>query len=192
MLLPVLILLAAAPDAVAISKRVQKAGAATITATFRDADGEHRVVFTELPMVTKKELRSKRLTVVHELRKIGRWTAVWDAKDFVNDCEFDVTVRLNEKSIAITDLDGNGRAELSFLYQLGCRSDVSAMTLKLLMYEGTAKYALRGQTRTKVGEEESGKAIEEGGSHEIDPAFEKAPPSFLEHAKAQWARFVRG
>ena len=188
MVAALLLLLAAAPEAVAISKRA----GGTVTATFRDVDGDHRVVFTEHPLVTKKALRSKRLTVVHEVRKAGRWNAVWDAKDFVNDCEFDVTVALNDKSIAITDVDGNGKAEVSFLYQLGCRSDASPMTLKLLMYEGKTKYALRGQTRTKVAEEDDGKAIEEGGSHQVDPAFEQAAPGFLGFAKAQWERFVRG
>jgi hypothetical protein len=188
-----LMLLGAAPDSVAISSRVVTAGAATITVTFQDLEGEHRVLFTEHALATKKGLRSKRLTVVHQMKKDirARWTEVWDAKDFVNGCEFDVTVALNEKSISVTDVDGNGKAEISFVYQLGCRSDVSPLTLKLLMYEGKAKYALRGETRTKVGEEESGKSIEEGGSHQEDPAFEKAPPVFLEHAKAQWELFSR-
>ena len=191
MWLAVLGVLAAAPEAV--SARTEKAGATIITTTFKDVEGEHRVVFTEHALVAKKDLRSKRLTVVHESRKDARarWTAVWDAKDFVNDCAFDVMLALNEKSISVTDLDGNGKAEISFAYQLGCRSDVSPLTLKLLMYEGKAKYALRGQTRSKVGEE-GGKSIEEGGSHEVDPAFGKAPPAFLEHAKAQWDLFVRG
>lgn len=191
MLIPLLCLVAAAP-VTSKTARVEKAGASSLTASFSDSDGEHRVVFTEHAQVTKKDQRSKRLTVRHEQRGDDRaaWALVWEAKDFVDDCEFDLTVAFVDASIAITDLDGDGRAEISFLYQLACRSDVSPLTLKLLMYEGTTKYALRGQSRVKVGEE-NGKDLEEGGSHEVDPAFAKAPPSFLAHATGQWARFVR-
>ncbi len=188
-----LVILATTPDAVAISKRVEKSGSATLTASFSDVDGQHRIIFREHAEVRKKDLRSKKLTVVHESRNSpnGQWIAVWEAKDFVNDCEFDLALALNDASISITDLDSNGRAEVSFLYRLGCRSDVSPLTKKLLLYEGKTKYALRGLSRVQVGQTEDGKAIEEGGTHEVDPGFAAAPAAFLEHAQGQWARFSR-
>ncbi len=183
------LLLAAAPES-NISARVEKAGAQIITATFKDSDGEHRVVFTEQKLVSKKDKRSQQLTVLHEKKVKNAWVKVWDAKDFINDCEFDVTVQVLDKSITVTDLDADGLAEVSFMYQLGCRSDVSPLSLKLLMYEQTRKFALRGVTRVKVGEE-NGKDLEEGGTFEADSAFKTADKGFQPFAEKQWEQFKR-
>jgi hypothetical protein len=89
-------------------------------------------------------------------------------------------------SLTITDLDGNGIAESTFLYKLGCRSDVSPDRLKLIMHEGKAKYALRGETLIPTGD--PNKKL--GGQKAIDPAFRRAPKVFLDHALLQWDALV--
>jgi len=83
-------------------------------------------------------------------------------------------------------LDGNGIAESTFLYKLGCRSDVSPNRLKLIMHEGKAKYALRGETMVPTTDPEK----KLGGQKAIDPAFRRAPKAFLDHALQQWNAFV--
>lgn len=127
-------------------------------------------------------LRSRELTVSHS---VGTSKDLWRAKDFVEKCEFDLTLEVIEGSIRLTDLDDDGEPEISFLYKLACRSDVSPLTAKFLMYEGTTKYALRGETKERVGENEYA-----GGDFKADPAFDQAPRQFVEFAQAQWKALI--
>lgn len=152
---------------------------------FSDRSGEHVVRFT-LGAERKKQqgeaiLRSRELLVTHAVGK----KEVWRAKDFVEACEFDLSLEVVEGSIRLTDLDEDGEPEVSFLYRLGCRSDVSPLTAKLLLYEGGTKYALRGQSKEQVGEAEFA-----GGDFTADKAFGQAPKAFLEFATGQWRQLV--
>ena len=153
--------------------------------TFRDVDGAHRV---RLVFQSPENGGSRRVIITHEARKTEKaaWKKVWEAKDFVNDCEFDLSLDVSWAQATVTDLDNDGVGEFAFTYVLGCRSDVSPLTMKLLMYEGSSKYALRGTNRVRVSDKDF-----EGGTFEVDAAFKKAPASFLEHAKAQWAEAIK-
>ena len=165
-----------------------------IEITFSDRDGEHKITINESPVEKKQKgdewVKSARLTVVSEVRstKDAKWVTTWQAKDFVNDCEFDLTLRVIDDSIEVTDLDENGRAEVAFMYRLGCASDVSPSTLKLLMYQGTSKWALRGTSKVKTGVE-NGKPLFAGGEVTVDGAF-KGTPTLLRAAMAMWQRNV--
>lgn len=178
------LVLSAAPQG-ALSSWSSSKGVDSREFRFTDAAGEHVVRFV-LGAEKKKEkddwvLRSRELLVTHVVGK----KEIWRAKDFVEQCEFDLSLEVVEGSIRVTDLDEDGEAEISFLYRLGCRSDVSPLTAKLLLYEGAAKYALRGQSKEQVGEAEF-----VGGDFKPDPAFEQAPKAFLEFARGQWKGLV--
>jgi hypothetical protein len=54
------------------------------------------------------------------------------------------------------------------------------------MYEGTAKYAMRGETVVDIG---GGEKV--GGTHAIDPTIKDAPPSFANHLEGRWAELTR-
>ncbi len=158
--------------------------------TFSDVKGAHSVYFVLEP-VKQKPLegdegftRSRTLTVTHTLA--GK--QVWEAKDFVLDCRFDLTLDLLAKSIEVTDLDHDGEGEVSFAYTRGCKSDVSPLDLKLLVYRGATKYALRGTTKVMVGRDPKGAPSVTGGEFKAD--FLGAPHALLEHAKDRWAQFV--
>lgn len=165
--------LTAAPEA-KLDAWVSSKNGQTRQLTFSNASGPHVVAF-------KFAANRERFDVVHTAGK----QEVWRAKDFNQGCEFDATFEVVEGSISVTDLDDDGEPEISFIYRVGCRSDVSPVTVKLLMYEGSTKYALRGDSRERVSETDF-----MGGDFKIDPAFEKAPPRFLEYAKAQWKKLV--
>ncbi|MBX7100526.1 MAG: hypothetical protein K1X89_22605 [Myxococcaceae bacterium] len=148
---------------------------------FEDGAGEHR-----LTIVRTAKHRAANLQVTHEVKAPkGTWTRVFQANDFVPTCEFDLTLELVKDSVQLSDADGDGEVELSFAYVLGCRSDVSPLTLKLLLYEGATKYALRGTNRVLVGQDEQGKPQFEGGDHQADPAFKAAAP-LLAYAETRW------
>lgn len=174
-----------AVSAVSLAPWEKAKGGQTRELHFTDKEGAHTVKFFLGDLRQKKieegYTRDRDLTVTHTIGK----REVWKAKDFVKQCEFDLELEVLENSIEVTDLDDDGIAEVSFLYKLGCRSDVSPLDVKLLMYEGSTKYALRGQSYERVGETEY-----MGG--EFKPDFGDAPPAFVDYAKARWQRLVRG
>ena len=204
----VLLLAASSPDAgpqSSVSKWTSVKGVESRELTFTGKDGQPHVVRFVLSALKQKKIgsggradasganrsdpertddgfeRSRELTVTHS----AGGKEIWKARDFVNQCEFDLTLDVLEGSIRLTDLDGDGEPEVSFVYRLACRSDVSPLDAKLLMYEGATKYALRGQTKERVGENEFA-----GGDFKVDPAFEQAPKQFVEFAKAQWKSLI--
>lgn len=50
------------------------------------------------------------------------------------------------KAVTITDIDNNGISEVSIPYVLICRGGMDPGTMKIIAYEDSTKYALRGET----------------------------------------------
>ena len=110
----------------------------------------------------------------------GKISLSREIKDFVENCEFDLMIGHELNAITLTDLDDDQIGEITFIYRLTCTSDVSPSEQKLMLLENGDKYALRGFTEV----------MGEGGEYEMDPAFDKAPKSFLEHAKKLWSENI--
>jgi hypothetical protein len=127
--------------------------------------------------------RSKELFAYQYVNKSGSWSQLWKVNDFINDCEFDVTLEFFEGSLTITDLNKNGIGESTFLYKMACRSDVSPCDMKLIMHEGDVKYAIRGTMKIFVDNKWY------GGEYKVDKSFNDAPSGFLEYAKEQWNKY---
>jgi hypothetical protein len=158
---------------------------------WKDKNGQNVIVLSESEVKVKKgksqydsDKKSKQLYGYHFLIKEGNAEELWKVQDFVNDCEFDLTLEHLKKSLTVTDLDSNGIAESTFLYRLTCRSDVSPCDMKLIMHEGKEKYALRGEMEITF---ENGDNF--GGKMNTDKSFDKAPAAFLKYAKKQWEQF---
>ncbi|OGR06816.1 MAG: hypothetical protein A3K23_02125 [Desulfobacca sp. RBG_16_58_9] len=130
--------------------------------------------------------RAAELHSYHYVKDKEKHRLLWKLYDFVEICPYDLDLAFLPNSLTITDLDHNGIAESTFLYKLGCRSDLSPVQLKLIMHEGKAKYAIRGETI--VPGDPPQKKI--GGQQIIDPVFHRAPKVFLDHAVQQWNAFV--
>ncbi|HEX8326686.1 MAG TPA: hypothetical protein VF629_04035 [Hymenobacter sp.] len=110
----------------------------------------------------------------------------WQVHDFVADCPLDLEARFLPKGLAVTDLDGNGTAEVWLVYRTVCRGDVGPSTQKIIMREGLRKYAVRGTSRIALG---GGQA--EGGTYTFDAALQAAPAAFRQHAARLWQQHVR-
>lgn len=103
-------------------------------------------------------------------------------RDFTDaGCPLAPEAKFHDAARAVTDLDGDGIAEVTFAYQVSCRSDVSPATYKLLVLEGGTKYILRGETTIDPGDGVI------GGTFTADPVEAKWPAAFLAHAKKTWA-----
>lgn len=148
-----------------------------------DAEGEHTVVLVQTDNKMVNDMQSQRIYAYCFKKEAGAWKPTWQVKDGISDCEVDATCMIFPGSLSVSDADSNGVAEVSFLYHLSCKGDVSPDEKKLIMYEGLNKYAIRGSTIIQFP---NGR---EGGQKNIDPSFTKAPRALLDHANKRWEMF---
>jgi hypothetical protein len=197
---------AASPDKIqiiafnpkALPKEIRFKGKIVAGAQWLDKDGENLLLLCETGAIKslmppnskenpyKEGGQAAALHAYHYIKHHQQYTLLWKLSDYVKLCPFDLEATFLPDSLTVTDLDGNGIAESTFLYKLGCRSDVSPVQLKLIMHEGKAKYVLRGKTLVPTGDPDK----KLGGQKAIDPAFGRAPKVFLDHALQQWNGFV--
>jgi len=109
---------------------------------------------------------------------------VWRINDLVKDCEFDIRTNLVDSALTITDLNNNRVPEIWIIYKKTCSSDVSPLEMKLIMYEGKKKYAIRGETRSETERNFSLK----DSPKVIDDAFMKGDKRFLAYANSLWKK----
>jgi hypothetical protein len=185
-------------DPKALPKEIHYKGNIVAGAQWVDKQGENLLILCESgPLKSPVPPNSKNnpygewgntaeLHGYHYTRNRGEWVLVWRLHDSVKICPFDLEAAFLPNSLTITDLDHNGIGESTFLYKLGCRSDVSPVHLKLIMHEGKVKFAVRGETM--VPTTEPGQKL--GGEKTVDPAFRLAPKAFRDHALLQWDAFV--
>lgn len=151
---------------------------------FADRDGEHTVLYTitkEKQSKTGSEdgdiCRSQDLNVYRYTKENGTWKRKWRIYDFVHDCPYGLTLGYVPPMLQVTDLDGNGSAEIWSGCVTHCSSDVSPIPMKLIMYEKGVKYAVRGKSRCRISDNQY-----EGGSFTPDKAFKSGPKVFLNYA----------
>lgn len=71
---------------------------------------------------------------------------LWRIYDFIECFGVDRYVGFKKNATTITDLDKDGVAEVTIPYALFCRGGMDPGIMKIMMYEGSKKYALRGET----------------------------------------------
>lgn len=151
-----------------------------------DSIGDNIVVTSETgeypDKMTDGEERTKAdLFAVHYVVYSDSVRMLWKVTDHERDCPFDLSVRFIDNTFQVTDLDGDGTGEVWLMYKTACRSDVSPATMKIILYEGKQKYAVRGENKVKVSETEF-----YGGDYTMDAAFEQGPKVFRDFAKRLW------
>lgn len=176
-----------------IPKSVKYTGKIVASAGWKDKNGNNLLIITETKEKKVRDAKtdgnyfeqeaaySKDLYGYLYLISPDSAELVWKIQDFEKECDADLTLNYIKNSLTITDLNNNGIAENVFLYEMGCRSDVSPLGYKLMMHEGKEKYAIRG---TKYLPDTPG-----AGETKVDPSFDNTPKEFLDYAKKQWKKF---
>jgi hypothetical protein len=106
---------------------------------------------------------------------------MWKVYDFIKPCALDIYAKFKKNAFQITDLNNDNIAEIWLMYNVECRSDIGPNEMKIIMYQGQQKYAMRGQDKVKITENQY-----EGGEYTFDKAFVNAPEEFREYAKKLW------
>lgn len=175
-----------------IPKEIQWEGKIKNAIKWTDSEGENIVITAETGIYLNSKFQhemegSDAEIFAYRFQKIGgKFQQIWRVYDFIHDCPMDITMEFLDKTFQITDLDNDGVAEIWLMYKMSCRGDVSPDEMKIIMYEGKQKHAIRGENRIQSGVDEHGKAVFDGGEYQADKAFSTAPVVFLDFAKKMW------
>lgn len=152
---------------------------------WHDASGENWLVLYETGSYIRKGFSgaSAKLSAILYQKTDSGFVQKWKMVDYIDDCEVDVTCSFYDDHLTITDLDSNGLAEITMVYALSCKGDVSPNTKKLIMYEGVQKYAIRGEELMVLQKDTL------GGQYIADTLFNSAPKAFLQYAIEHWQKF---
>lgn len=154
---------------------------------FTDGHGDGLVILTESGTIEEideygYEVKSKDIYAYGYRLVEGEAHFMWRITDFTRLCDLDGFVAdFITEGLTITDLDNNSIAEIWIPYVLSCRGDIGPMTMKIIMYEGAQKYAVRGETRARIFENEYA-----GGECTLDNSFTSASPEFSTFARQLW------
>lgn len=110
--------------------------------------------------------------------------------DFISDCPVDIEAKFINNSFQVTDLNQDGVSEIWIMYKTVCHGDVSPCDMKIIMYQGQQKFAIRGQNKVFGGTDEKGKNHYIGGDYKYDKAFAVGPKEFLDFAKKLWNKNI--
>ena len=152
---------------------------------WHDVSGENWLVLYETGAYIEKgqtDASAKLSAVLYQKTDSG-FVTKWKLKDNITNCGLDITCTFYDDHLSITDLDSNGIAEITMVYALSCKGDVSPNEKKLIMYEAGKKYAIRGEELMILQNDTI------GGSWKADTAFSDAPKAFLSFAVEHWKKF---
>lgn len=154
---------------------------------WHDASGENWLVLYETGAYIEKGQTnaSAKLSAVLYQKADSGFVTKWKMTDNITNCGLDITCTFYDDHLSITDLDSNGVAEITMVYALSCKSDVSPNEKKLIMYEAGRKYAIRGEELMILQKDTI------GGSWKADTSFSEAPKAFLLFAVEHWKKFGR-
>jgi hypothetical protein len=143
--------------------------------SMQDSKGPHILVLTSISGSSRqqesnerKERIDLRASYYSKVRSTagGGWTEEWNIKDHVDCPGLDSSASFFARHVTVTDLNGDGVAEVTVPYKMFCGGGVDSDTIKIIMRQGPEKYALRGESLIRVpGQEDF------GGDYKIDAAL---------------------
>ena len=134
--------------------RVPQAGELAAARTWTDAEGAHLLtVFikeattTGDPEMAEDEFASEMagrilLAQQYTLRNDSIAATEWMWESLVDQCPLDLTLRLD--TVYLTDLDRDGRREVTLVVSRSCKGDVSPDELQVVLHEGGDRMLLEG------------------------------------------------
>lgn len=164
-------------------------GSVEAARTWRDATGDNLLLLTRTEemdtIVDESRMRQREIYGYHYVRDGDRYRLLWRTNDFVRECDLDIALSYAPGSLQVTDVDGDGTAETSYVYDQACMGGLDPATVKLILHEGATKYAIRGSADLR----------DIGPTY---PAPEMRPdaalvsqPLLYAHAEREWNRFIR-
>ena len=173
----------------ALPKNIRYQGKPIQALKFQDNTGTYISLTTATGEQAQKgddEFRQAHLyAYLYQLKANSQTSVVWQLHDFIDECDLDIVAEFVPGSFSVTDLDKDGKAEVWVAYRLACNGDISPSELKLVMHQGTTKYAKHGIGKIKIGN-----AIQPDGGEVMSDDFKKAPIAFKQYAGKLWSKYL--
>jgi hypothetical protein len=180
-------------DSTQFPKTIKYEGFIKNAVRWKDKLGDNIVITTETGIYTSKKFKHEaedssdaELFAYHYIISNNEVKQTWKVYDYISDCPVDIVASFVKNTFKVTDLDNNGIAEVWLMYKTVCHGDVSPSNMKIIMYEGNNKYAMRGENKVQVGSDENDKKSFIGGEFKMDENFKKAPKTFKDYAESLW------
>lgn len=180
-------------DSSQLPKAIKYEGFIKNAIRWKDKLGDNIVILTETGIFRNEKIehesdysKDAALYGYHFIIKNNDATQTWRVYDYINDCPVDIVTSFVKNTFEITDLNKNGIAEIWLMYKTACHGDVSPSEMKIIMYEGKKKFAMRGENKVQTGIDDNNEKIFEGGGYKSDDAFENGPKVFKNFAENLW------
>jgi hypothetical protein len=168
-----------------IPKFIKYEGKLKNVISWKDINGEHYIVTSETGIYTPENSEdygsNAEIFAYHYLLKNDISKKIWKIYDFIKECPVEIEASFLKNTLHITDLDDNGINEVWIMYRKVCHGDVSPLEMKIIMYEGDQKYAIRGHNKVKIASDKY-----YGGEYRYDLQFMTAPASFRAFGQNLW------
>jgi hypothetical protein len=169
------------------SQHIPTNGNLVMAKRIRDTNGEHVLVLDRKAgpspaRPTSGRIEHIELNAAYYFLQAGRWKTMWTIRDFVECPALDATAEFFTSSVSVTDLNEDGKAEITIPYKLFCGGGIDSSIVKVILREGPLKLAIRGESLVKLPGQEPF-----GGAHEYDktlllPAYIK----YKQHLDKIW------
>lgn len=177
-------------DTTKLSNKIKYTGKIRNAVSWSDKLGDNIVITTETGKTKSKsaeseDFRDAEIYAYHYIVGKDSTYLTWKVYDFIKECPLDLEASFIKNTFQVTDLNNDGIAEIWLMYKTVCHGDVSPYTMKIIMYQGQQKYAMRGLNKVKVTETEFF-----GGDYKFDKAFTDGPSVFSNFAKKLWEKNI--
>jgi hypothetical protein len=183
-------------DLAILPKGIKYEGKIKTAVRWVDSLGDNIAILTETGIYQSKKFKHENeggdaeLFAYHYIVKGDSAFQTWRVYDYISDCPVDIEAEFIKNSFQVTDLNKDGISEIWVMYKTVCHGDVSPCDMKIIMYHGQKKFAMRGQNKVFGGTDEKGKNHYIGGDYKYDKAFAEGPKEFLEFAKRLWDKNI--
>jgi hypothetical protein len=169
-----------------IPKEIKYTGKIIDAITWEDGLGKNLVLTNETETVLNKEYEEYKFEIYayHYLLINNKPKFVWKIYDFISDCPTDHKAEFIKNTLSVTDINNDGIAEIWVMYLITCHGDVSPDEMKIIMYQGNQKYAMRGENKVNIP------GYSSGGQYTFDKEFLKAPKAFKDYAIKLWKKNI--
>lgn len=153
----------------------------------RDQVGEHLLVLNRKagpsPVAPKSgRIEHIELNATYYFQQNSAWKEEWTVHDFVECPGLDPAANFFASAVSITDINGDGKAEVTIPYKLFCGGGVDSSTVKIILREGLLKLAIRGESEVKLPGQEPF-----GGDHQYDKTLlTPAYAAYKKHMDQVW------
>ncbi|NGZ87438.1 hypothetical protein GW587_24660 [Duganella sp. SAP-35] len=153
------------------SQHIPSSGTLVAARMIRDQDGEHILQLNRQAGPSPSAPKSGRiehieLTAVYYAKQAGGWKQEWTVRDVADCPELDAAADFFISSVAVTDINGDGKAEITIPYKLFCGGGIDSYTVKVILREGPLKLAIRGESEVRLPGQPPF-----GGDHKYDKAL---------------------